>query len=146
MKNVINIHVDDKKVVLDQEILIGAQLKTAAAVPLEVILFQEVPNGPDIEIRNDETYTIKSGMRFFSENYKRSITIEIDNKEFTLENPNILGSELIKLVGLDSSEYKLLREVKNEADVVIDDNTLYHLENKDVFFSVIRGIQNGGKN
>jgi hypothetical protein len=143
MKTVINIQVDDKMVTLDQDALTGEVLKQAVGIPKEVGLVLEIENGPDKDIINEETYKIKSGMEFFSKYYKRKVTIEIDNKEYTLESEDILGSDLMKLANINSSEYKLLKEVRHGADIIIEENTTYHLEKKDVFFSVIKGIQNG---
>lgn len=143
MNKVINVHVDDRKVVLDRDTLTGEVLKQVAEIPKDVILVLEDGNGPDKEIINEETYTIKSGMEFFSALYKRKVTIEIDNKEYTLENASVLGSDLIKLANINTSEYKLLKEVKHGIDITIEENATYNLEKKDIFFTVIRGIQNG---
>jgi hypothetical protein len=142
MKEKINVRVDEKKVTLEVETITGYELKQTAGIPQDVRLVFEVPNGPDQEILNNETYTIKSGMVFFSDLYKRSIKIEIDSKEYFLDKSDVLGSFLMDLANLERSKYKLLKDIPG-ADLEIEDNIMYHLENKDEFFSVKRDIQNG---
>jgi hypothetical protein len=142
MKKVINVHVDEKKITLEVETTSGYDLKQAAGIPQDVRLVLEVPNGADLEVLNNETYTLKSGMVFFSDIYKRIIKIEIDSKEYSLDKADVLGSFLMDLASLDRSKYKLLKDSPG-ADLEIEDNTMYHLENKDEFFSVKRDIQNG---
>jgi hypothetical protein len=46
----------------------GAQLRSVPPTPIgaEFDLYEEVPGGEDILIKNDVTYSLKDGMHFFT--------------------------------------------------------------------------------
>lgn len=141
----INIHVNEKKFTIENNEITGLELKKISGVQEEVKLYRKIPNAADEEIINSNTYIIQSGEVFFSANFHEEIKIFIDQKEYKLTKSEFTGAELKALAGISCSEYKLVKEVKNGgADEVMEDNILYHIENKDEFFSVPTGVQNGG--
>lgn len=141
----INIHINERKVTLEGNQMTGSLLKELLGIQDEVKLYKKVPHAPDEEIINSQTYLIVNGETFFSDDFHKEIKIFIDQKEYQLSKSEITGAELKSLAGIYAVEYKLLKEVKNGgADEVIDDNITYEIENKDEFFSVPTGIQNGG--
>lgn len=141
----INIHVNEKKIALENNQMTGLELKKISGVQEEVKLYRKIPHAPDEEIINSETYIIGHGEVFFSANFHKEIKIFIDEKEYKLTKSEFTGAELKALAGIPCTEYKLVKEVKHgEADEVIEDNVVYNIENRDQFFSVPTCIQNGG--
>lgn len=141
----INIHINEIKVTLEGNQMTGALLKKKLGIQEEVKLYKKIPHAPDEEIINSQTYLIVNGETFFSDDFNKEIKIFIDQKEYQLSKSVITGAELKALAGISAVEYKLLKEVKHGgADEVIEDNVAYEIENKDEFFSVPTGIQNGG--
>lgn len=146
MKEKIIIHVDDKKIILNENHISGMEIKHAAGISGDISLVEEIRDEADREIINGEIYDIKNGMKFFSGLYHKEVKIFIDNKEYVIEKSNLSGAELKAIANISLEEYKLVKEVKNGPDMEIENNVIYNIENKDEFFSVPAGIQNGGGN
>lgn len=141
----INVHVNERKITLEENQITGLLLKNLLGIQEDVKLYKKISHAPDEEIINSQTYLIANGEIFFSDDFHKEIKIFIDQKEYELSKSEFTGTELKALAGISVAEYKLLKEVKNDgADEIIEDNVTYEIQNKDEFFSVPTGIQNGG--
>ena len=55
------------------------------------------------------------------------------------------GKELKQLADISFNGYKLIKEVRNGQDILLEDNVVYDIDNNDTFFAMPTGITNGGK-
>jgi hypothetical protein len=62
------IHIDKHEYRVPDASMTGLQLRSVPPTPIapEFDLWEEVPGGIDTQIRNDQTYSLKSGMHFFT--------------------------------------------------------------------------------
>jgi len=139
-----NIRINGKKCSIEKDSILGSELKVIGDIPLYERLVIEVKDEPDIEIINENFYGIKSGMILYSDTYEKSIKIIIDDKEYVIDKEFITGRKLKERAGLSISDYKLIQEVKDGADRIIEDNIEYEIEKGDRFFAMPTGISNGG--
>lgn len=128
------IEIDGKKYEVEHLVL-GKELKELAGIP-DKTLFKEIPHEADVEIIIDQYYTLENGMKFYTESSHEKIKMFINHREYTLENVYLTGAQLKDLAGVQPEEYKLLKEVLNGSDLVIEDAVTYYIENEDEFFTV----------
>ncbi|MDD4295330.1 MAG: multiubiquitin domain-containing protein [Ruminiclostridium sp.] len=146
MKKTIEVKIDNKQYTVENELMLGSELKEIADIPIDKNMVIKVNNAPDVEVLNNNQIVLHNGMRFISEMYICSIEITIDGKEVILTKEFITGAELKSLAGISSADYKLIKEVKDSMDMVIEDNATYEIEKHDMFFTMPSGINNGGYN
>lgn len=141
----VRLKINGMKYMMEDSTVKGRQLKVLANLPFEEKLVLNINNKPDIEFVNDKEYEIKDGMKFYSSTYVPKIIIEVDGKEYELNRDEMSGKELKQLADIPLNGYKLIKEVRNGQDIHLEDNRLYDIDKKDIFFAVPTGINNGGR-
>lgn len=129
------IKINDKKYEVEK-ITKGKELKKVSNVSDETALFREISHEADIEIISEDLYTLENDMVFYTEHYHEEIKIYIDHKEYSLEESDLSGKQIKELAEIEVGEFKLLKEILHGADLIIEDAVIYHVENRDEFFSV----------
>jgi len=140
----VTFRIDEKKYELETPLIMGSKLKELAGIEPTERLVIEINGKPDIDIINDQEYSIENGMKLYSSKHIKKIKVEIDGKKYELTKSLMTGKELKQIANIPIEGYKLLKEVKDGQDIIIEDDIVYDIDNNDIIFAMPTGINNGG--
>lgn len=142
MNTNVNIKINGQKYHVTNKML-GLELKALANLSPGTMLVIKTDNAADVEIENSQEYVLLEGMKLVSDTFDNTVEIMIDSKPYTVSEV-MTGAELLSKVNASPDEYKLVKEEKVEADKEILVDVKYEIYKKDVFFTTLRKVTNGG--